>query len=90
MEEINPMDPALRHPGSAATHQFQAAQGAEGLSHVQPETQGEHGRITSAMGEITRGPRSPLSSWKNPEVSYGPRMLMGGNVLGNLQIQLLI
>ena len=25
---------ALRHPGSAAAHQFQAAQGAEGLSHI--------------------------------------------------------
>ena len=42
----------LRHPGSAAAHQFQAAQGAEGLSHVQAETQGEHGGITSVpMGK---------------------------------------
>ena len=42
----------LRHPGSAAAHQFQAAQGAEGLSHVQAETQGEHGWITSVpMGK---------------------------------------
>ena len=44
----------LRHPGSAAAHQFQAAQGAEGLSHVQAETQGEHGWITSVPMENPR------------------------------------
>jgi hypothetical protein len=51
----------LRHPGSAAAHQFQAAQGAEGLSHVQAETQGEHGWITS----VPMSPWSPISLGKS-------------------------
>ena len=59
----------LRHPGSAAAHQFQAAQGAEGLSHVQAETQGEHGGITS----VPMSPWSPI--WENHWGNFWPRML---------------